>query len=569
MSSFSDIQEISYAYTLKQLVEKCNYNFNTIRDSAGPRGKDGKPGETGQRGKRGKSIHFVNYQFDDEASDDNFGVTEAKNAIENAIENEGLEVEVGDIVMFSNCYYTNISSIDEDGTIHIGEDEDEKVYQFRGQRGLTGEQGKPGDGDIFEITGSAISFNTDPNKNYPKRLNLLTTSGSNTLNVGGAIGVFNSETEVGTISGINGFNISSTGDMNLSSNNNIVVKKNGGGSMNIGNDVRIEALNKSIKINGDVIELNGITKLGNNVTIGDNIKFETGSSQINKNSVKTDETTTKTLKVVDNGGNSTMLSITGTYGLRVGNQEKYLSISTTGKITTTSPIECNGSTISVNGTILDTPKFSFSLFPKNINTPANWASFGFDLCIRDVKNLGETAPSTLNSRSIYFKFKIPSNDGTVSTRYFVIDNPTTQIGKLNINFEAIKSNSTNSPEEILPNYETPTQSVLKSNRIYSSSDDAYTEEVLRESLDISVGNINLDSPDSAVRFETITNNISIRKNYHAELLKNMLDVSDSSKIKDMSNTFTRLKSSNEDKYTFVMVKPTTPSDLFVWNFKIA
>lgn len=564
MSSFSDIQEISYADTLKKLVEKCNYNFNTIRntirDSAGPRGKDGKPGETGLRGKRGKSIHFVNYQFDDEASDDNFGVTEAKNAIENAIENEGLEVEVGDIVMFSNCYYTNISSIDEDGTIHV-----DRLYQFRGQRGLTGEQGKPGDGDIFEITGSAISFNTDPNKNYPKRLNLLTTSGSNTLNVGGAsgaIGVFNSGTEVGTISGTNGFNISSTGDMNLSSNNNIVVKKNGGGSMNIGNDVRIEALNQSIKINGDGIELNGITKFGRDVTIGDNynIKFETGSSQIKKDSVKTDITTTKTLKVVDNSGISTVLSITGTEGLSVGN----LKIFTTGKITTESPIV-------YNGTILDTPKFSFSLYPKNMSTPANWESFGFDLCIRDVVNLGETAPSTLNSRSIYFKFKIPSNDGTVSTRYFVIDNPTTQIGKLKINFEAIKSNSTNSPEEILPNYETPTQSVLKSNRIYSSSDDAYTEEVLRESLDISVGNINLDSPDSAVRFETITNNISIRKNYHAELLKNMLNVDDPSKIKDMSNTFTRLKSlnENENNYTFVMPKPTTPSELLVWNFKIA
>lgn len=563
MSSFSDIQEISYADTLKELVEKCNYNFNTIRDSAGPRGKDGKPGETGPRGKRGKSIHFVNYQFDDEASDDNFDVTEAKNAIENAIENEGLEVEVGDIVMFSNCYYANISSIDEEGTIHIG-----GVYQFRGQRGLTGEQGKPGDGDIFEITGSAISFNTDPNKNYPKRLNLLTTSGSNTLNVGGAIGVFNSNTEVGRIDGTNGFKISSTGDMNLSSNNNIVVKNNGGGSMNIGNEIIIY---------GNSIELNGITKFGNNVTIGDNIKFETGSSQITKNlvktdTVKTDVTTTKTLNVVDNSGNSTVLSITGTYGLRVGNQEKYLSISTTGKIETTSPIVCNGATISVNGTILDTPKFSFSLFPKNINTPANWASFGFDLCIRDVINLGETAPRPqLDPDNIYFKFKIPSNDGTVSTRYFVIENPTTQIGKLNINFEAIKSNSTNSPEEILPNYETPTQSVLKSNRIYSSSDDAYIEEVLRESLDISVGNINLDSPDSAVRFETITNNISIRKNYHAELLKNMLnvDVSDPSKIKDMSNTFTRLKSLNEEEYTFVMPKPTTPSELLVWIFKIA
>lgn len=551
MSSFSDIQEISYADTLKQLVEKCNYNFNIIRDSAGPRGKDGKPGETGPRGKRGKSIHFVNYQFDDEASDDNFDVTEA----ENAIEDEGLEVEVDDIVMFSNCYYANISSIDEDGTIHVG-----GVYQFRGRRGLTGEQGEPGTGDMFVGTGTGISFNTQ--KGYSK-LNLLASDSntSNTLNVGGSIGVFNSDTIVGRIDGTNGFNISSINDMNISSNNNVVVKKNGGGSMNIGNEeVRIEVLQKSIKINDNGIELNGITKFGRDVTIGDdyNIKFETGSSQIKKDSVKTDITTTKTLKVVDNSGISTVLSITGTEGLSIGN----LKIFTTGKITTESPIV-------YNGTILDIPKFSFSLFPKNMNTPANWASFGFDLCIRDVVNLGETAPSTLNSRSIYFKFKIPSNDGTVSTRYFVIDNPTTQIGKLNINFEAIKSNSTNSPEEILPNYETPTQSVLKSNRIYSSSDDAYTEEVLRESLDISVGNINLDSPDSAVRFETITNNISIRKNYHAELLKNMLNVSDSSKIKDMSNTFTRLKSSNEDKYTFVMVKPTTPSDLFVWNFKIA
>lgn len=559
MSSFSDIQEISYADTLKQLVEKCNYNFNTIRDSAGPRGKDGKTGETGARGKRGKSIHFVNYQLDDEASDDNL-----KTEAEDAIENEVLDVEVDDIVMFSNCYYANIDSIDEDGTIHVG-----VVCQFRGQRGLTGEQGEPGAGDMFVGTGSGISFNTE--KGYSK-LNLL-ASGPNTLNVGGAIGVFNSGTEVGTISGINGFNISSTGDMNLSSNNNIVVKKNNGASISIGNEVSIEALNKSIKINNNGIELNGVTKFGRDVTIGDNynIKFETGSSQIKKDSVKTDETITKTLKVVDNGGNSTVLSITGVNGLYVGNQEKNLSISTTGEITTTSSIKCNGATISVNGTILDTPKFSFSLYPKNMDTPANWASFGFDLCLRDVECLGETTPSSLNGNKIYFKFKIPLSD-RVSTKYFMINNPTTQIGKLNINFEAITSNSTNSPEEILPDdFGTITQSFVKSDRIYSSSDAVYTEEVLRESLDIFVGDINLDSPSSSVKFEAITGNISIWKNYHAELLKNMLDVSDPSKIKDMSNTFTRLKSSNENegKYTFVMPKPTTPSDMFVWNFKIA
>lgn len=550
MSSFSDIQEISYADTLKQLVEKCNYNFNTIRDSAGPRGKDGKTGETGARGKRGKSIHFVNYQFDDEASDENFGVTEA----EDAIENEGLDVEVDDIVMFSNCYYANIDSIDEDGTIHVG-----VVCQFRGQRGLTGEQGEPGTGDMFVGTGSGITFNTE--KGYSK-LNLL-ASGQNTLNVGGAIGVFNSGTQVGTIGGTNGLDISSTGDMNLSSNNNIVVKKKYGASISIGNEVSIEALNKSIKINDNGIELNGVTKFGRDVTIGDNynIKFETGSSQIKKDSVKTDETTTKTLKVVDNGGNSTVLSITGTEGLSVGN----LKILTTGKITTESPIV-------YNGTILDIPKFSFSLYPKNMDTPANWASFGFDLCLRDVECLGETTPSSLNGNKIYFKFKIPLSD-RVSTKYFMINNPTTQIGKLNINFEAITSNSTNSPEEILPDdFGTITQSFVKSDRIYSSSDAVYTEEVLRESLDIFVGDINLDSPSSSVKFEAITGNISIWKNYHAELLKNMLDVSsDPSKIKDMSNTFTRLKSSNENegKYTFVMPKPTTPSDMFVWNFKIA
>lgn len=561
MSSFSDIQEISTSDTLKQLVTKCNYNFNTIRNSAGPRGKDGETGETGPRGKRGKSIHFVDYTFDDEASDDHFGVTEAENAIVD------LEAEVGDIVMFSNCYYANISSIDEDtGTIHVG-----GVYQFRGRRGLQGEAGEHGAGDMFIREGTAISFNTQLGCS---KLNLL-ASGPNTLNVGGAIGVFNSGTQVGTIGGTNGLDISSTGDMNLSSNNNIVIKKNGGASLSIRNEVSIEAQNKSIKINSTAIELNGVTKFGRDVTIGDNysIKFETGSSRIMKDLVTTDKTKTKTLEVVNNTGDSTVLSITGVNGLYVGNQEKNLSISTTGKITTTSPIECNGATISVDGTILDTPKFSFSLYPKNMNTPANWASFGFDLCIRDVECLGEIAPSTLNSSKIYFKFKIPLTD-RVSTKYFMVSNPTTQIGKLNINFEALRSDSTNSPAELLPDSAISKQSIEKSERIYNLSDDVYAEEVIRDSLDILVENMDLDLPDSAVRFETMTDDISVWRNYHAELLKNMLAVSDPSKIKDMSNTFTRLKKSLLDPttgetYTFVMAKPTTPSDLFVWIFKIA
>lgn len=561
MSSFSDIQEISTSDTLKQLVLKCNANFDIIKNSAGPRGKDGETGETGPRGKRGKSIHFVDYTFDDEASDDNFGVTEAENAIVD------LEAEVGDIVMFSNCYYANISSIDEDtGTIHVG-----GVYQFRGRRGLQGEPGEHGAGDMFIREGTAISFNTQLGCS---KLNLL-ASGPNTLNVGGAIGVFNSGTQVGTIGGTNGLDISSTGDMNLSSNNNIVVKKNGGASMSIRNEVSIEAQNKSIKINSTGIELNGVTKFGRDVTIGDNysIKFETGSSRIMKDLVTTDKTKTKTLEVVNNTGDSTVLSITSVNGLYVGNQEKNLSISTTGKITTTSPIECNGATISVDGTILDTPKFSFSLYPKNMNTPANWASFGFDLCLRDVECLGETAPSTLNSSRIYFKFKIPLTD-RVSTKYFMVSNPTTQIGKLNINFEAIRSDSTNSPAELLPDSAISKQSIEKSERIYNLSDDVYAEEVIRDSLDILVEDMDLDLPDSAVRFEEMIDSISEWRNYHAELLKNMLAVSDPSKIKDMSNTFTRLKKSLLDPttgetYTFVMAKPTTPSDLFVWIFKIA
>lgn len=562
MSSFSDIQEISTSDTLKQLVLKCNANFDIIKNSAGPRGKDGEVGETGPRGKRGKSIHFVDYYFDDEASDDHFGVTEAENAIVD------LEAEVGDIVMFSNCYYANISSIDEDtGTIHVG-----GVYQFRGRRGLQGETGEHGAGDMFVGTGTAISFNTQ--LGYSK-LNLL-SSGSNTLNVGGSIGVFNSGTQVGTISGTNGLNVSSTGDMNLSSNNNVIVKKNGGGSVNIGNAVRIDAQGNSIGINNNGIELNGTTKFVRDVTIGNDksIIFENGSSRIFKNLVNSDNTKTKTLEVVNNTGDSTVLSITGTNGLYVGNSNKNLSISTTGKITTTSPIECNGATISVDGTILDTPKFAFSLYPKNMTTPENWAAFDFGLCIKDVVCLGENPPSTMSPSKIYFKFNIILAD-RVASKYFVIQNPNTDIGKLTMNLAAIISDSTDSPAAMLPESGIAEKSsISKSERIYDLAEDVYAEEFIRESLDILVEDMDLTAEASPVRFDDIREEYSVWRNYYAELLKNMLSVSDASKIKNMSNTFTRLKKSTleptaNETYTFIMAKPAVPSDLFKWMFKIA